>query len=66
MLLLFQVPGFASYFMTYEYLSRSWSGSNGEVSPFVVLMAGGIAGSASWVFSYPLDVIKSRIQVRHC
>ncbi|KAK4315013.1 hypothetical protein Pmani_013737 [Petrolisthes manimaculis] len=56
------VPGFASYFMTYEYLSRSWSGSDGNISPMVVLMAGGFAGSVSWMFSYPLDVVKSRLQ----
>ncbi|KAG7169637.1 Mitochondrial basic amino acids transporter-like, partial [Homarus americanus] len=56
------VPGFASYFFTYEYLSRSLASSDGSVSPLAVLFAGGLAGAASWVFTYPIDFIKSRIQ----
>jgi hypothetical protein len=29
----------------------------------VVLVVGGFAGSSSWFFTYPLDVIKTKIQV---
>lgn len=56
------VPGFASYFLTYEYLTRALASKDGSVSPAAVLFAGGSAGAASWVFTYPIDVIKSRLQ----
>ena len=31
-----------------------------------ILLSGGIAGCISWVFSYPVDVIKTRIQSGEC
>ena len=30
-----------------------------------VFLAGGIAGSASWLITYPLDTIKTRIQTNN-
>lgn len=32
-------------------------------SAFYTLMAGGFAGTLSWVISFPIDVVKSRLQV---
>lgn len=32
-------------------------------SAFYTLMAGGIAGTFSWLISFPIDVVKSRLQV---
>lgn len=32
-------------------------------SAFFTLMAGGIAGTFSWLISFPIDVVKSRLQV---
>ena len=58
-----QVPGFTSYFLSYEYLSRSWASADGSVSSAAVLAAGGFAGAFSWVLTYPIDVVKSRLQV---
>lgn len=58
--LLRETPSFGIYFLTYEALTRT-SGSE-PVSTLCMLLAGGIAGSVSWTVSYPLDVIKSRIQ----
>nr|XP_003705332.1 PREDICTED: mitochondrial basic amino acids transporter-like isoform X1 [Megachile rotundata] len=55
-----EAPSFGTYFLTYEALTRT-SGP-GAVSTPCMLLAGGIAGSASWIISYPLDVLKSRIQ----
>ncbi|KAL6254168.1 hypothetical protein P5V15_014793 [Pogonomyrmex californicus] len=52
-------PSYGVYFATYEMLTKT---SPGEVSMPQVLLAGGLAGTASWVTTYPIDVIKSRIQ----
>lgn len=54
-----EAPSFGTYFLTYEALTRT---SGSAVSTPCMMMAGGIAGSASWIISYPLDVLKSRIQ----
>lgn len=51
--LLREIPAFASYFSTYHYLKENnWS----------ILNSGGIAGMVCWIITYPLDVIKTRVQ----
>lgn len=52
------VPGFATYFVTYELLMRQ----SATQSAFHTLMAGGFAGVFSWTLSLPFDVIKTRLQ----
>lgn len=56
-----EIPAFSSYFLTYEYLTRNES--NLPTSTPMMLFAGGFAGTVSWVLTYPIDVIKSRLQV---
>lgn len=53
-------PSYGVYFVTYEVLTRT--SSKEPISTLHMLLAGGLAGTASWVVSYPIDVIKSRIQ----
>lgn len=53
-----EVPSFGTYFLTYELLTRS----EGPVSTGTMLLAGGFAGMASWLVSYPVDVLKTRVQ----
>lgn len=53
-------PSYGVYFVTYEMLTKM--SSKQPISTFHMLLAGGFAGTASWVISYPIDVIKSRIQ----
>ncbi|XP_011877385.1 PREDICTED: mitochondrial basic amino acids transporter-like [Vollenhovia emeryi] len=53
-------PSYGVYFVTYEMLTKT--SSNQPISTLHMLLAGGLAGTASWVISYPIDVIKSRIQ----
>lgn len=55
-----EAPSYGVYFWTYEALTRSLPAT--EISTFHMLMAGGLAGTASWVGTYPVDVIKSRLQ----
>ena len=58
-----ETPGFAIYFSTYNYLKYKYEQDNkkklGLVNSFIY---GGIAGSTSWLFIYPQDRIKTKIQ----
>ncbi|XP_053612514.1 mitochondrial basic amino acids transporter-like [Plodia interpunctella] len=49
-------PAFAAYFAVYEAMTRN------DKSAAKVFTAGGLAGAASWILVYPLDVVKSRMQ----
>lgn len=52
------VPGFAAYFVSYEFFMRA------KQNPGIgyILMSGGMAGIVSWLLTIPIDVVKSRIQ----
>jgi len=54
-------PGFGVYFLSYEY-SRSLLQSWGWSKVWSAFFAGGIAGSSSFLFTHPIDVIKSMRQ----
>ena len=64
-------PSFGSYFVTYEVTCqffhnfmkrRGGTDEHKYVSTPVMLFAGGLAGAVSWLVTYPLDVIKTRLQ----
>jgi solute carrier family 25 (mitochondrial carnitine/acylcarnitine transporter), member 20/29 len=52
-----EIPGFGIYFTTYEYLKNNYN-----TSPYRLFLYGGLAGTISWVFIYPMDIIKSNVQ----
>lgn len=64
--------GFGSYFLAYEYLvQNSLKSLRKSVDPEFqrsqlpsshLILFGGFAGVSYWIFVYPLDVIKSKIQ----
>ncbi|CAO2161639.1 unnamed protein product [Urochloa humidicola] len=61
-------PAHGVYFWTYEYarerLHPGCRRGGGEESLATMLVSGGLAGVASWVCCYPLDVVKSRLQAQ--
>ena len=64
-----EIPAFGVYFATYDYVCGVIARHSGngttihDLSPLPLCLAGGISGISAWVISYPVDVIKSRIQV---
>ncbi|CAI8584835.1 unnamed protein product, partial [Vicia faba] len=60
-------PALASYFVAYEYTREKLHPGCREScqeSVHTMFIAGGVAGIASWVFNYPTDVIKTRLQAQ--
>nr|AAM64990.1 putative carnitine/acylcarnitine translocase [Arabidopsis thaliana] len=61
-------PAHGLYFWTYEYVrERLHPGcrKTGQENLRTMLVAGGLAGVASWVACYPLDVVKTILQQGH-
>lgn len=61
--LLRETPSFGVYFLSYDLLTRALCCEPG--GPLLVpklLLAGGTAGILSWLSTYPVDVVKSRLQ----
>ena len=58
-----EVPGFAIYFSTYEYLkNKFYISKNKEIDILSSFVFGGLAGSTAWLFIYPQDRIKTIMQ----
>lgn len=60
-----EIPSFAIYFGTFEYLCIAMTpdgDGTGYIGPMSLLLAGGLSGISSWIFTYPIDVVKSRFQ----
>lgn len=56
------VPAVTVYFISFEYLCNMHSMHRDQLSVFNLMLAGGTAGCLSWLFTYPIDVIKTRYQ----
>lgn len=63
-------PNIGIYFLSYEWCKQILHPASGKLflgnvqlgDNFAVLLAGGTAGILSWALSYPVDVIKTRLQ----
>ena len=53
-----ETPGFGIYFSTYSYLSRY----NVENKSYKHFLFGCASGAAAWLFIYPSDLVKTRMQ----
>jgi solute carrier family 25 carnitine/acylcarnitine transporter 20/29 len=61
------VPGYGFYFLSYYYSKwyylKTFPGKVSEtVELQAIALAGSVAGLAGWAFTYPFDVLKTRIQ----
>jgi solute carrier family 25 (mitochondrial carnitine/acylcarnitine transporter), member 20/29 len=61
------IPGSMAWFGTYETIKLTAMNlrgieKDGAISPWDILIAGGLAGLTCWTVSIPVDVIKSRYQ----
>ncbi|GAA5798324.1 hypothetical protein HPULCUR_003726 [Helicostylum pulchrum] len=57
-------PSYGIYFWAYEGMKRVLQVESGD-SAWKLLLAGGMAGTVSWASIYPIDVVKSRLQMQH-
>ncbi len=58
-----EIPGFAIYFSTYEYLkNKFYTSQNKQITIPSSFIFGGLSGSMAWIFIYPQDRIKTIIQ----
>ncbi|KAM3866936.1 solute carrier family 25 member 48 [Diretmus argenteus] len=62
-MILRDVPGYTLYFIPYEIFSNLLKRDGmSSLHPGSIWLAGGLAGSISWVTATPADVVKSRMQ----
>ncbi|KAK6216455.1 hypothetical protein LQW54_003460 [Pestalotiopsis sp. IQ-011] len=61
-----EAQAYGLWFMSFEYMMNSHAARNGmqrkDIPPYMVAFYGGLAGEVLWLGSYPLDVIKSKMQ----
>lgn len=60
-----ETPSYGVYFATFELLSRKISTAKGQnltLTPIDLMLAGGLAGVAGWLSTYPFDVAKTKMQ----
>ncbi|KZT22444.1 mitochondrial carrier [Neolentinus lepideus HHB14362 ss-1] len=60
-----EIPAYAGFYSAFEFSKRKFSKKYGPQLPVWALLASGSTGGiAYWLSCYPLDVIKSRVQLR--
>ncbi|KAI6026466.1 mitochondrial carrier [Pisolithus microcarpus] len=60
-----EIPAYAGFYSAFEFSKRQFQSQYGEHVPiWALLTSGATGGIAYWLCCYPLDVVKSRIQLR--
>ncbi|KAF8627765.1 hypothetical protein AX17_006130 [Amanita inopinata Kibby_2008] len=60
-----EIPAYAGFYTAFEFSKRRFTAIYGKDLPVWALLASGSTGGiAYWLSCYPLDVVKSRIQLR--
>ncbi|CCM04630.1 uncharacterized protein FIBRA_06814 [Fibroporia radiculosa] len=60
-----EIPAYAGFYAAFEFSKRKFASKYGTQLPVWALLASGSTGGiAYWLSCYPLDVVKSRIQLR--
>lgn len=60
-----EIPAYAGFYTAFEFSKRSFQSRYGQQLPVWALLASGATGGiAYWLSCYPLDVAKSRVQLR--
>jgi solute carrier family 25 carnitine/acylcarnitine transporter 20/29 len=63
------VPAVSLYFGMYEWTREQFAKNTGKavdkLEAWQLLAAGGVGGFSYWISTYPIDVIKSSMQVRY-
>jgi solute carrier family 25 carnitine/acylcarnitine transporter 20/29 len=59
-----EAQAYGVWFLTFEYLMKMESRDKprSEIPSWKIALYGGLAGEALWLASYPLDVVKSKMQ----
>ncbi|KAI8893215.1 mitochondrial carrier domain-containing protein [Globomyces pollinis-pini] len=60
--LLRETPSYGAYFASYEILCRMIPDVDPNQPSLGILFAGGFAGILGWLSTYPVDVVKTRLQ----
>jgi len=60
-----EIPAYAGFYTAFEYSKRTFGQTYGpQVPVWALLTSGATGGIAYWLACYPLDVVKSRVQLR--
>lgn len=57
-----EIPSYGAYFAAYEVFCKMIPNADPNEPSFGLLMAGGMAGVVGWLSTYPVDVVKTRLQ----
>ena len=54
-----ETPGFGIYFTVYNYLNNNYNKDSSLLKNFIF---GSLSGLSAWIFIYPSDIVKTKMQ----